>query len=131
MGAMKKVIKEQNTVVEQKIQRVHVANQEDNLSSYNLEKITEFIKTKLAFLSQTFEESGLDQVRMLVSSINPSGLQWGYPGYLNTLISPFYSAIRAIENDDDAFGSANGIRTRDFLDENQVSWTPRRWRRSE
>ena len=28
-------------------------------------------------------------------------------------------------------GSANGSRTRDLLDENQVSWTTRRWRQSE
>lgn len=102
------IFKEQNVMVEEKIQLVHAAKQEDTLTNYNLEKIIEFIKTKLAFLSQTFEESGLDQVRMLVSSINPSGLIWSYPGYLNTPISPFYKAILDIQNSDDSFGSAKG-----------------------
>ena len=117
------IFKEQNKIVEEKIKTLQVAKNDELLEKYNLEDITKFVKNKFTNLAQTYTESSLAVKRTLLCSIYPSGLQWAGNGYSNTKISPFYTSLLNIQLNSVPFGSADGIRTRDLLDENQVSWT--------
>ena len=67
---------------------------------YNLEAVVKFMKSKFENIGRTFQMSTLSQTRVLLGSIFPSGMQWSYPGYLNTQISPLYQSIRMFETDD-------------------------------
>ena len=87
------IFKEQNKIVEDKIRDIQVAKSDEMIARYNLEGITKFIKDKLQYPAKTYSESDLQQKRVLLCSIFPSGLVWSYEGYSNTLISPFYKAI--------------------------------------
>lgn len=102
------VFKEQNRMIEGKVKLLQVAESDETLKKYNLEQITEFVETKLTDLGTTYSESSLQQIRMLVCSIFPSGMRWGENGYLNTPISPFYSRIRDLNFDAFAIGSPTG-----------------------
>jgi len=83
----------------------------------NIDKITEFIKTKLADLALTYDSSSLSQIRCLLGSIFLSGVTWEYPGCSNRGISLYYQYIRDIDTASAAFGDPSGNRTRDFRDE--------------
>lgn len=48
------------------------------------------MKEKFANLEKTYQLASLSQIRVLLCSIFPSGLFWGYPGLSNTEISPLY-----------------------------------------
>ena len=92
------IFKEQNKIVEEKIQTVQITKNDDIIQKYNLEAITLFVKSKLENITQTFVESDLTGKRSLLCSIYPSGLHWDGNAYLNTVISPFYSAILDLKN---------------------------------
>ena len=79
------------------------------LAKYNLEAIVKFMKEKFANLGQTYQLSNLHQIRVLMCSIFPSGMVWGYPGFLNTEISPIYQSIHMFESVSDS--SSAGERT--------------------
>ncbi len=105
------IFKEQNKLVEKKIQARAVANNDEILEKYNLEKITEFVKDKLGNLVQTYTDSELQEKRTLLGSIFPSGLVWGGNGYSNLQISQFYSQISAFENISGSLGTRGRNRT--------------------
>ena len=107
------VFKEQNKMVEDKIQAIHVAKNDALIEKFNLEAISEFIKNKFGNLTQTYQDSSLDQLKILMCSIAPSGLVWEYSGYSNTQISPFYQAFLAIQDDGVNYGAPGRIRTCD------------------
>ena len=67
------------------------------LAKYNLEAIVKFMKEKFTNLGRTYQLSTLQQIRVLLCSIFPSGMLWSYPGFLNTEISPIYQQIRMFE----------------------------------
>lgn len=94
------------TKIEEKIRALQIAKNDDLLLKYNLEAITKFIKNKLGNLTQTYIDSTLEQKRILLCSIYPSGLHWGENGYSNTQISKFYRSILGIQTDSIPFGSA-------------------------
>ena len=102
------VFKEQNKLVEDKIHAVQIAKEGDLLTKYNLEAITEFIKEKLVDLEKTYRESDLEQTRVFMFSIFPSGMRWNYPGCSKHEISPFWSSIQAFETDPDSIGRPEG-----------------------
>lgn len=91
------IFKEQNKLIEEQIAAVQMTKDDVLLAKYNLEAVVKFMKDKFANLGRTYQISTLSQTRVLLCSIFPSGLQWGYPGYLNTEISPIYQSIRMFD----------------------------------
>ena len=106
------IFREQNQAVEEKIKTVQLTKNDEMIQRYNLEAITKFLKAKLENLPQTYLESSLEQKRVLLCSIFPSGLQWSENRYSNTQISPFLSAMLDLNKESVSFGSPAG------------SWTP-------
>ena len=98
------IFKEQNKTVEDKIQAIQITKSDDVIQKYNLEAITTFIKSKLENITQTYLDSDLQQKRVLLCSIFPSGLRWDGKAYLNTAISEFYTSILALQKDPVCFG---------------------------
>jgi DNA invertase Pin-like site-specific DNA recombinase len=96
------IFREQNKLIEEQIAAVQMAKDDALLAKYNLEAIVKFMKEKFANLGQTYQLSNLHQIRVLMCSIFPSGMVWGYPGFLNTEISPIYQSIRMFESDSDS-----------------------------
>lgn len=105
------VFKEQNKMVEEKIKTIQIAKNDELIKKYNLELITKFVNDKLRNLRKTYEEASLDQKRMLLCSIYPSGMPYGQNGYSNTKISAFYSSILALQDKSVSFGAPGAIRT--------------------
>lgn len=93
------IFKEQNKLIEDQIAAVAVAKDDALLAKYNLEAIVTFMKDKFANLGRTYQLSSLSQLRVLLCSIFPFGLQWGYPDYYNTQISPIYQSIRMFDTE--------------------------------
>ena len=87
------IFKEQNKILEERIAIIQMTKSDDVITKYNIENITLFIKEKFKDLAKTYENSNLQQKRMLLCSIFPSGLVWGYPGYLNNQISACYQIM--------------------------------------
>jgi DNA invertase Pin-like site-specific DNA recombinase len=87
------IFKEQNRLLEQKIATIQLTKNDDLITKYNIEDVTLFIQDKFSDLAKTYLNSDLQQKRMLLCSIFPSGLVWNYPGYLNTVINPCYKVI--------------------------------------
>ena len=98
------IFKEQNKTVEGKIQAIQITKSDNMIQKYNLEAITTFVKTKLGNITQTYLESSLQQKRVLLCSIFPSGLHWDGKAYLNTVISEFYTPIMALQKVPVQFG---------------------------
>ncbi len=92
------IFKEQNKLIEEQIATVQVTKDDALLAKYNLEAIVKFMQEKFGNLPQTYQMSTLSQIRVLLCSITPSGLVWGYPGLDNTQISPLYQSIRQFDN---------------------------------
>lgn len=88
------IFKEQNGVIESKIIAAQSAKNDALIDKYNIDAIVEFIKTKLANLSETYSTSTLSQLRCLLGSIFLTGISWDYPGCSNREISPVYQSIR-------------------------------------
>ncbi len=105
------IFKEQNKLIEEQIASVQMTKDDVLLAKYNLEAVVKFMKDKFANLGRTYQMSTLSQVRVLLGSIFPSGLQWSYPGLLNTQISPIYQSIRMFETQVVNSGAAGGTRT--------------------
>lgn len=81
----------------------------------------DFMKENLSNLAGLYSSSDIDQIKVLLGSIFPSGLTWDNFGRLNHQISPIFQAVRDTDRLNFAFGDPMGIRTPDSLDENQVS----------
>ena len=103
------VFKEQNKIVEKKIQTAVMAKEDELIDKYNLADITVFIKNKLGNLLQTYKNSELQEKRTLMCSIFPSGLVWSENDYSHTEISQYYSAIRDIEKPSISLGTLEGL----------------------
>ena len=104
------IFKEQNKVLEEKIEVAQMAKEDSLVSKYNLEAIITFIREKFTDLGKTYqEEKSLSIKRVLLCSIYPSGVHWMYPGISNTEISLYYQYIRDINTASAAFGDPKGI----------------------
>ena len=93
------IFKEQNKLIEDQIATVAITKDDALLAKYNLETIVKFMRDKFSNLGKTYQMSSLSQLRVLLCSIFPLGLQWGYPGYYNTQISLIYQSIRVFDTD--------------------------------
>lgn len=91
------IFREQNKIIEEKIARIQMTKNDDLITKYNIEDVTQFIQEKFKDLAKTYQNADLQQKRMILCSIFPSGLVWSYPGYLNTKISPCFSFIQNIK----------------------------------
>lgn len=109
------IFKEQNAIIEEKILKARIAKDDATLDKYNIEALTTFIRTKLANLRITYENSNPQQIKVLMSSIFPSGLSWNYNGTLNTEISQLYKDISMCREGGFAFGAEKETRTPDLL----------------
>ena len=96
------IFREQNKLIEDQIVSVQITKDDALLSKYNLQDIVKFMIDKFTNLGITYQTSKLPQIRVLLCSIFPNGLQWSYPGYLNTQISPIYQSIRQFESQGDS-----------------------------
>ncbi len=109
------IFKEQNRLLERKIKDIQITKNEAMIGKYNLEDVTKFIKSKFENLTNTYEDSSLEQKRVLLCSIFPLGLLWGYPDYSNTKISPLYQSIRDLDKPRVTSGAEGGTRTHTTL----------------
>lgn len=105
------IFKEQNKLIEDQIANLQIAKDDALLSKYNLESIVVFMKEKFANLGITYRMSNLSQIRVLLCSISPSGMVWGYPGLANTQISPIYQQIRMFDDKGIGSGAESQSRT--------------------
>lgn len=103
------IFREQNRIIEEKVAAIQAAKSDDMIAKYNIENITLFVGGKLTDLAGTYAGSSLQQKRMLLCSIFPSGLVWGYPGYLNTQFSPYYQVMRNTNDESIKFGRGERI----------------------
>ena len=108
------IFKDQNKLLEEKIKGIQTAKSDAIIEKYNLEAITNFIQQKFTDLNKTFTTSLLKQKRVLMCSIFPQGLNWSYPGYSNTKISPFYLCLMEVERSKVLPGTPGGNRTPDL-----------------
>ncbi len=91
--------------------KIELTKDDAVLSKYNLEDIIKFMKDKFADLGKTYQESDLEQIKVLLSSIFDSELTWDYFSFSNSKISPIYQYIYDFENVDVSFGDPTGNRT--------------------
>ncbi len=108
------IFKEQNKLLEEKIKGIQTAKSDAVIEKYNLEAISNFIQQKFTDLSNTFDKSLLKQKRVLMCSIFPQGLNWRYPSYSNTHISPFYRCLMEVKENKVLSGTPDRIRTYDL-----------------
>jgi len=88
------IFKEQNSIIEEKMTKAQVVKEDSLIDQYNIDKVTDFMRTKLADLGETYKTSTLSQIKVLLGSIFPSGLSWDYNGTLNHKIRPIYRYIQ-------------------------------------
>lgn len=106
------IFREQNTMLEDKMTKAQIAKEDATIDKYNIEKITTFVRTLLADLGETYKRSDINQVKVLLGSIFPSGMAWDYNGTLNHQISPIYQSIQSFQDMGIPSGAASGNRTR-------------------
>lgn len=99
------IFKEQNKVLDEKIKAVHAAKNDSVIEKYNLEAINAFMMDKFTNLNKAFSTSDLGRKKSLLCWIFPQGLTWAYPGYSNTVISPFYRCFLDLQAKQVQFGA--------------------------
>ena len=115
------IFKEQNAAIESKIVAAQAAKNDGLIDQYNMGKLEEFIKAKLANLAVTYVDSDLSQIRCLLGSIFLSGITWDYPGISNREISPCYQAIRECDKGIVPFGEPSGQNLEHHFFDNLLS----------
>lgn len=104
------IFKEQNAMLEEKITNAQLTKHDELFQRYDINKITDFVKTKLADLGKLYLESNLSQKKVLLGSVFPVGITWSYFDWSNRTISPIYQAVRAIQSPPMPDGDPTGIR---------------------
>lgn len=105
------IFTEQNALIEKKLQKAHVAKANSTLEKYDINKITVFVRDTLSDLGATYRRSTVPQVKALLGSIFPSGIQYNNDGTLNHEINPMYQAIFNFDTTGVVFGDPTGNRT--------------------
>lgn len=67
------VFKEQNDIIEEKMITAPIAKDDGLFEQYDINAISDFVKTRLADLSVTYQKSNNRQVKVLFGSVFPSG----------------------------------------------------------
>lgn len=92
------IFKEQNALIEDQILQAQIVKDDSTIDKYNIDAVTTFIKTLLADLGESYKRSNLNQIKVLLGSMFPSGAAWSYNGTLNHTISPLYQYIRGFNS---------------------------------
>ena len=77
------VFKEQNKLIEEQIASIRMTKDDELVNKYNIQSVVEFMRAKFSDLGKTYQESNVTQIKVLLGSIFPSVMVWGYPGYSN------------------------------------------------
>ena len=102
------IFKEQNTVVEEKITKAQIAKDDTTLDKYNIDAVTNFLKTLLADLGEAFKRSNPTKIKILLGPMFPSGLAWNYDGhFLNHQLISIYQYIIDFEKGFISYGAGN------------------------
>ena len=80
------------------------------LTKYSLEQTAHFIEEKLSDLKGAYTDSSLEQKKVLLGSIFPTGMAWEYPGISNRNIGPIYQSILHFTNHPVLFGRNYGMK---------------------
>lgn len=107
------VFKEQNDIIEEKMITAQIAKDDSLFEQYDINAISDFVKTRLADLSITYQNSTIRQTKVLFGSVFPAGLSMDEIGTPNYEISPMYQIIRRENSGGIPLGGRGGIRTRD------------------
>ena len=105
------IFKEQNKIIEEQIMTLEITKDDSLLSKYNLEAIIGFMKDKFADLGKTYQDSDIEQIKVLLCSIFDSELTWDYSGISNTKINAVYQYIYDFESVDITNGDPTESRT--------------------
>ena len=105
------IFMEQNALIEKKLQKAHVAKSDSTIEKYDMQKLSKFMKETLNDLGATYKKSTVPQVRALLGSIFPSGIQYCNNGTLNHEINPMYQAIFTFDTVGVVFCDPTRIRT--------------------
>lgn len=87
------IFKEQNSIIEDKMTKAQLVKDDSLIEKYNIDKVTDFMRTLLADLGESYKRSNLSQAKVMLGSIFPSGMAWDYSGTLNHQLSPLYQSI--------------------------------------
>ena len=58
--------------------QAQIVKDDATMDKYNIDAVTDFIKTLLADLGETYKKSNLSQIKVLFGSIFPTGVAWNY-----------------------------------------------------
>ncbi len=105
------VFKEQNAIIEEKMITAQIVKDDTLIEKYNIDAITSFLKTLLADLGETYKRSNVGQIKVLLGSIFPSGLEWRYDGTYNHKINTIYQSISDFRETGVPLGGGEGVRT--------------------
>ena len=105
------IFKEQQAMIEDKILKAQIAKHDETFQKYDVTKITDFMKTLMADLAESYKRSDISQKKALLGSIFPSGVVWSYPGISNPQIRPIYQSISSAGEGGISLGGEGGIRT--------------------
>jgi hypothetical protein len=83
------VFREQNGKIEELLKEAKLIQEEDIAKEYALEKIEPHISYFIDALDELYMKLELSQKRILFSLIFATRPSWGYPGLVNTNLSPF------------------------------------------
>lgn len=103
------IFKEQMIIVEDKMLKAQIAKHDENFEKYDINKLTDFIKTLLADLGEAYQRSEISQKKALLGSIFPSGITWSYSGTLNHEIRSIYQCINGTTKGVIPLGGSGGI----------------------
>lgn len=78
------VFREQEQLIEAKLQRVILSRDGANTRRHDLPRVIFFIETKLSNLIELYGNATVEQKRLLIRGLFPDGLTWCYPGYANS-----------------------------------------------
>ena len=105
------IFREQNSLIEKKMTVAQVAKADSTLEKYDINKLSEFIRSTLSDLGETYKRSTIPQVKALFGSIFPDGITYSHDGTLNHQINPMYRAIFALDTQGVPFGEPYGSGT--------------------
>lgn len=109
------IFKEQIGMVEDKILVAQIAKHDETFEKYDINKLTDFIKTLLADLSLAYKKSDISQKKALLGALFPSGLVWNYNELAHPEIRALYQSMSTFSEVPIASGGERGIRTPDDL----------------
>lgn len=92
------IFKEQSDIVEEKMLTTQIVKDDTTTADYNVDAVSSFLKTMLADLGETYKRSNINQVKVLLVSMFPSGLAWSFDGTLKHNISSIYQSIIDIQD---------------------------------